>query len=624
MSFHFHNGQTLTIAGDCHERAIELALAQLGEDLAYVLDARFDWCHESVSADLLLRHDPSLKHAESWRIEVTDKQVHLIYADALGAVYGIYHISHQWLGFDPLWFWKQIRPAKQQKITIQKQTLQSTQAVFTYRGWFLNDEDLLCQWVDGGGERELDYPHYQFVTALSVMKRVYEALLRVGGNLIIPGSFVNVMNPAEARLVTHAVEHGLYVSQHHIEPLGVTAFSFETYWEKRGQKHAFEYAKNPEPIRQTWRDYARKWWELAGEQTIWQLGLRGRGDRPIWDYDPTVTQESAGRYISQAMHDQWQIVRKIDSRPTPAATTTLWHEGAQLMAQGQLDIPKPVTIIFSDKGQTQAMQEDFHTLPRDTTRTYGAYYHAGFWIYGSHLVQGTQLGKMQREVHAMIDKGDTHYAILNTANIREHVLPIAAFARMLHDGKRWDMDAFMTQWAPLEVQRLYKRFLDAIIPLDEERSIQDGYIWLMCQQLLLFMQGKRADVKHLCLWPDDDYGGLHDALHKASFELKQIVSDFPALTDLPDDVRLFYQHNVREQARMLGTMYHIAEVFMDAIHQPALLSDVIALIDTMLNDRQVMAQGPWENWYRGETKECWQTLRQELWTLAEPARNPLP
>lgn len=617
MPLTLHADHPLNLACPISNHAIELALSQLNEDLTCVLNTELNRVEEPDKAHLSLLKDEALKSPEAYSINITLDQIQIRYRDTLGAIYGIYRISHDILGFDPLWFWKQVRPACQKQIMIQPQTLLSTQAVFKYRGWFLNDEDLLCQWEQGGGERELDYPHYQFVTTPAVMRRVYEAVLRTGGNLIIPGSFVNVMNPAEAKLVSYAVEHGLYVSQHHIEPLGVTAFSFETFWEKRGQKHAFEYAKNPEPVRQTWHEYAQKWWEIAGKQTIWQLGLRGRGDRPIWDYDPTITKELAGQYISRAMHDQWQIIREIDSRPIPPATTTLWHEGAQLMAEGELDIPKPITIIFSDKGQTQTMQEDFHTLTRDESRTYGAYYHAGFWIYGSHLVQGTRLEKMQRQVHAMIDKGDTHYAILNTANIREHVLPIATFAQLLERGTSWDMNKFMEQWAPFEVRQMYKRYFDAIIPLDGNRSIQDGYIWIMCVQLTLFLQGKRDNTKHLCLWPDDDQPGLEDALHKATLAMKQIVVDFPALDDRAADVRQFYQDNVREQARMIGNMYRIGKVFIKVIDQPTKLPEVIELIDKMLIDRQQMAQGTWKNWYRGETKECWATLRDDLQILFE-------
>ena len=49
---------------------------------------------------------------------------------------------------------------------------------------------------------------------------VLETAVRLGINLIIPASFVDIHNPPEENLIRMAVERGLYVSQHHVEPLG--------------------------------------------------------------------------------------------------------------------------------------------------------------------------------------------------------------------------------------------------------------------------------------------------------------------------------------------------------------------------------------------------------------------
>ena len=323
MSITFQADKTISIYIDHPNLAIDLATTQLAEDFQYVLQSTLQRTANPQAADICMINDWPLTQAEAYHIDITDKKIQVRYSDTLSAVYAIYRISCDILGFDPFWFWKQVFPAKQKQIQVPSQTLKSTKATFKYRGWFLNDEDLLTLWNNDGGRRKLDYPHYQFVTSPFVMRRVNEAALRNGCNMIIPGSFVNVMNPAEAKLVSYAVEHGLYVTQHHIEPLGVTSFSFEDYWENKGQKRDFRYATDPDAARETWQAYAQKWWDIAGEQTIWQLGLRGKGDRPIWDYDPSVSKDQAGKYISQAMNDQWQIVKQIDSRPTPPAPFVL-------------------------------------------------------------------------------------------------------------------------------------------------------------------------------------------------------------------------------------------------------------------------------------------------------------
>ena len=70
-----------------------------------------------------------------------------------------------------------------------------------------------------------------------------------------------------------------------------------------------------------------------------QLGLRGKADRAIWQSDKSVDQSAAGEFISRAIAEQWKIVRSVDPRPTPPATTTLWAEGSELMNKGVLSFP---------------------------------------------------------------------------------------------------------------------------------------------------------------------------------------------------------------------------------------------------------------------------------------------
>ena len=56
--------------------------------------------------------------------------------------------------------------------------IESKPARVTYRGWFINDETLLSHWKV---ERRADLP---FIMA-------FETLLRLGGNMVIPGTGKN-------------------------------------------------------------------------------------------------------------------------------------------------------------------------------------------------------------------------------------------------------------------------------------------------------------------------------------------------------------------------------------------------------------------------------------------------
>ena len=171
--------------------------------------------------------------------------------------------------------------------------LRSDEPTFRFRGWFINDEDLLTEWKDGGGKRRIDYPYYGQVVSREVMRAVAEALVRSRFNLIIPASFVDILNPPEEALVQECARRGVFVSQHHVEPLGVSAFGYFNYWKKRGRDLKYSYFSHPAEVREVWRVYAEKW--SAYPNVIWQLGLRGIADRPMWLADPNTPQSDADR-----------------------------------------------------------------------------------------------------------------------------------------------------------------------------------------------------------------------------------------------------------------------------------------------------------------------------------------
>ncbi|MBU1820327.1 MAG: glycosyl hydrolase 115 family protein, partial [Bacteroidetes bacterium] len=280
-----------------------------------------------------------------------------------------------------------------------------------------------------------------------LMKQVVEALVRLRMNLIIPASFIDIRNPAEAALVREAARRGVFLSMHHVEPMGVSAFTFFNYWqEKTGEKPLFSFYSNREKLEEVWRVYAEEWARYPN--VIWQIGLRGIADRPMWMADPGIPQSDAdrGKLISEAMQVQRQIIREVDKRPNPPITTTLWAEGSTLNQAGHLEIPKNVTIVFSDNSPGWKWQKDFHETTRSTGHTYGVYYHHQLWGAGPHLAQGIppqHTYAVFREAH---QKQSTHYAILNASNLREFQLGLAASGRMLYDFKNFEPNSFTQNW----------------------------------------------------------------------------------------------------------------------------------------------------------------------------------
>src|SRR5690606_35932700 len=138
--------------------------------------------------------------------------------------------------------------------------------------------DLLTEWYLDGGQRDIDYPFYSRVVSPKASARVFEALLRLQYNLVIPASFVDIRNPDEARLIDEVTRRGLFVSMHHVEPMGVSGFGFLNYWRDHDQDVPFSYARHPDKFAIVWEEYARRWAEYPN--VIWQIGLRGIADRP--------------------------------------------------------------------------------------------------------------------------------------------------------------------------------------------------------------------------------------------------------------------------------------------------------------------------------------------------------
>lgn len=612
--------QALTLRGEVVIRcaakspAVESAVNDLAADCGKVLGTRARVADEPNAA-IIIRIDPALTAPESWRIDIAPAGVVISAADALGAAFGTYAFSERFLGVDPLWFWKDLEPARVDELVLPSQTLASQTAAFRYRGWFVNDEDLLTEWRPGSGRRDLDYPYYQDVISLDVADRIFEALLRSGGNLVIPASFVDVMNPPEAALLRRAVDRGLYVTQHHIEPLGVSHFGFETYWKKRGETAAFSYASDPGRVRRTWGDYARKWREIAGDQVIWQLGLRGRGDRPVWASDKGVRADEAGSFVSRALADEWDIVRGVDPRAAPPATMTLWSEGSDLMRRNALVIPPGITVVFSDEGRSQMLQDDFRRTPREAGRGYGAYYHLAFWMEGPHLVQGTRPEKLKRNFDAMMARGDTQYAIINVANVREHVLGIAAAMEIMRRGSAWEEEDFLSRWSPPVLREPYRRFLASFVELPGDRLLQDGACYSLAKQMLGALEKGRT-------FASADFtparGTLTGALAGSVAELDRVVRDYPP-SQIPAGRRGFHDFHLRAQAAMLRHYYAYLRELAQAFDDRAHLAAACAELEGLLTARGSCATGRWDGWYRGDRKENLPALLQRTRTLAQAA-----
>ena len=423
---------------------------------------------------------------ESYRAEVRGGRLVIEGGDARGTMFGVYAFIERCLKVDPLYFWSGREPARRAELRWDSVALESGSPSFKFRGWFINDEDLLTEWKESAGERHIEYQFYNQVVNRDVMRAVVESLVRSRFNLIIPASFIDILNPPEAAIVAECARRGVFVSQHHVEPLGVSAFSYFNYWKARGKDLKYSYFSQPEEVREVWRAYAEKW--AAYPNVIWQLGLRGAADRPMWQSDASVPQsdEERGRIISEAMAAQVRILDEVCPGQPRLMSTTLWAEGSVLNQKGLLKIPEGAIAVFADNSPGWKWQRDFYETPRSPKNAYGVYYHHALIGCGPHLAQAVPPNKTFELLRLAQERGAGEYAIFNVSNIREFVLGIGATAEMTWRLNSFDPDAWLEAWVgerfsarQAEIANAYRIYFNAyqLHDLQQVPFLLDGHLF---------------------------------------------------------------------------------------------------------------------------------------------------
>ncbi|MDF2921826.1 MAG: hypothetical protein K0R57_740 [Paenibacillaceae bacterium] len=545
-------------------------------------------------------------------------------SDPRGVMWGIYELSGKALGIDPLYLWTGSIPEQKITATVAQLPWQGGPETYRFRGWFINDEDLLTQWKDGGGFRTMDYPYYHQVVHEDVMEMVIETALRLKQNLLIPASFVDIDNPAEERLVRQVVRRGLYITQHHVEPLGVSHFAWEKYWKDRGSCPGHpSYIQHPELLEEIWTHYAKRW--AIYPNVIWQLGLRGRGDAPVWEHDPDFPREpeERGRIISQAISRQLELVRSIVGDRPIYSTSTLWMEASMLHHQGFLAFPEDTMVIFADFGPTQTWGRDFYSVARQPGTAYGGYYHLGFWSDGPHLVQGNPLANITANYEEAIRKGDTAYSIINVGNIRELVLGIQAAAAIEWDGEHFSEELFMEEWVRRQFQPEPQQVEAGVKVL---QSFYEAYHIGVMEMRFLEGMAKRVGMLAISLLKGEPFRPVTGVQNRkltdfasgeafAAYYLERTELGWQKWQEVLNESQRylphvhparsrFYRDSVLVQAELMYGLCSWAHGLLQAVclQDRLCVESAASALRHALKRRQEAEWGPWENWYKGDAK----------------------
>lgn len=405
---------------------------------------------------------------ECYWVSVHEDEIVIQASDALGFIYGLIYISYEYLGIHPFWYWNDQEIEKVNGITIHCKDYSSKKNYVRYRGWFINDEVLIHTW-NAGKTKETPW------------EMAFEALLRCGGNMVIPGTDKNskIYAPIASKM-------GLWITHHHAEPLGAEMFA-RAYPEKNPS-----YAEHPELFHQLWEEAIER---QKDQKIVWNLGFRGQGDCPFWETDPQYdTDKARGELISKLIHMQYDLLQ--EKMKHPICCTNLYGEVMELYQKGYLQLPKDVIYIWADNGYGKMVSRRqgnhnprIRALPEKNASQglHGAYYHASFYDLqaANHITMfPNSLEFIKKELKEVFLYGN-EYLIINCSNIKPHVFYLQAISELWNTGNL-DVNAFKINYVAdyfklsqnlvltNEIADLFSEYANATIAFGKEEDEHAG------------------------------------------------------------------------------------------------------------------------------------------------------
>ena len=391
------NANTQIISGIKTKPVIN-AMRILGRDI----EKRFKKTNEKGGIISLIA-DSSVE-TESYRLEAAD-DIKIYASDDLGFVYGLLYISERYLGIKPFWFWMDQKIEKTDRVEIEPNTYEPPEFAVRFRGWFFNDEVLLLKWQING---DADEP----------WRMAFEALLRCGGNITIPGT-----DKTSVKYRRMASDMGLWITHHHAEPLGAEMFA------RAYPDTPASYTEHPELFCKLWEDAVKA---QKDYKVIWNLCFRGQGDNPFWGNDTSGrfnTPEARGALISELISKQRAIVEKYAKKPV--FCTNLYGEIMELYDEGHIKLDPDIIKIYADNGfgKMVTRRRDAHAkrvkaMPVKDGGSQGIYYHVSFYDLqaANHITMlPTSVGFVNSELNEVLSNDGNDLWIINCSNVRPHV-----------------------------------------------------------------------------------------------------------------------------------------------------------------------------------------------------------
>ncbi len=387
--------------------AVKYAVEMLERDIAKCFDD-----DSAPSSEIRLIRQSGIAD-EDFVLTAADDGITIAADDELGFVYGLIYISREFLRILPFWFWLDQKITTRGSAEVKNGEYRPVKPAVKYRGWFINDEVLIMRWAPEG-DSELPW------------RMAFEALLRCGGNIVIPGTDKN------SRLHRQlASDMGLWITQHHAEPLGAEMYV------RRYPGESPNYFENKDRFHGLWREAVE---EQKNMKVVWSLGFRGQGDCPFWAQDTSGrydTDEKRGALISEIIDLQKRMV--LEKVRNPVFCTNLYGEVMELYDDGHVSFDDDIIKVSADNGfgKMVTRRRDNHTarissMPAEPVEHGGIYYHVSFYDLqaANHITMlPNSVDFVNHELDEVKKMNMTDFWVINCSNIRPHAYFLDAVAK---------------------------------------------------------------------------------------------------------------------------------------------------------------------------------------------------
>jgi hypothetical protein len=524
-------------------------------------------------------------------------------ADKRGSIYAAYTFSEEILGIDPWYYWTDHIPVVKNSITIAAGFDKSSGTpTFKYRGWFMNDEDLLSMFTPD--------PLRENVFSLEMFDKIYETILRLKGNMVAPATFPF----PDERCQELAARRGLVINMHHILVLGLNTYRWP-------EGIPFSYSKYPVIMERYWQTCIDAFKDY---EVVWTVGYRGKHDRPFWVVEPELkTDEERGAVITKAIAKQVEMIRKV--HPDADIISNLWSEGANLYHQGFIKIPEDVIVVWPDNGAGFIRDKTNQISPDDEGRVQkgqGIYYHTAMMNGRSNqLSEMVPPERIYHELLRFVKAGATMFFLDNVSDVRAVPLSTDCAMKLVWDAKPYlnktdeeNQNDFLNDWS----QRQFGSKIAAKITANYNGYFNIPYIkeqtgdHTIHSRLRRIMQAATSFILENKPLDDETLNSCKENLKFASenrtYVAKLTDKAVSLAAQVPAERKDFYQSHVLTQLQI--HLYSLAA--LEYYSQSALAyhsrnkteavrysEKAIEASKEVFADNKKGEYGKWANWYRG-------------------------